>query len=118
MNFLEKLGLNIKKLREDKKLTQAKLAEISETSTSTIARLELGEGFATLKTFENIAKGLDTNLETIFNVTGLFSNTQDFEAFIEQLKISAKSLKTQVDYDFIINMVKSYAQTQIDKENK
>lgn len=41
MNLLE-LGENIKKLRKEKKITQAKLAELSNISRATLSKLENG----------------------------------------------------------------------------
>ena len=61
------LSLKITKLREEKGLTQAKLANLMKTSQQAISRIESGEyeGF-TLKTLEKIAEATGTKLKIDF----------------------------------------------------
>lgn len=73
MDFCKKLGLNLKQIREANDLTQEKLAELSNLSIPTIARLETGKNFLTLKTAQKLSKCLDVTLEDLFNVHNIKS---------------------------------------------
>lgn len=111
MDFLQKLGQNIKKIREERKITQAHLAEIADLSVSTIARLEIGQGFSTLKTIEKIANALNVEIETIFDVNAVDSSNINEENFIKELRKYTKSFKTN-DYNFILEVAKAHIKTK------
>jgi len=49
------VGRRVAKLRKDKQLTQAQLAELLDVASETISRLERGISIPSLKTFENIS---------------------------------------------------------------
>ncbi len=111
MNFLQKLGRNIKKLRENRKITQAYLAEFADVSVSTIARLEIGQGFSTFKTIEKIATALNVEIETIFDVSAINQSNINEESFIKELEKYIKSFETK-DFNFILNVIQAYAKTK------
>ncbi|MGN0014390.1 MAG: helix-turn-helix domain-containing protein [Candidatus Gastranaerophilaceae bacterium] len=107
MNFLQKLGQNVKRIREENKITQARLAEIADVSISTIARLEIGQGFSTLKTIKQVANALNVEIETIFDVSVVNPSNINEENFIKELKKYTKSLQTK-DFNFILAIVQAY----------
>jgi len=69
-----KLHEVIKLLREDKKLTQEKLAEYAKLTRGYISRLEKGtytDDSPSIKTLKKIANGLGEPLEYILNKAGI-----------------------------------------------
>lgn len=56
--FIEKVGKNIKKLREAKGLTQVELAVDAEIASSTIGMIETAQNDMTLSKINAIAKAL------------------------------------------------------------
>lgn len=61
------MGYRIKELREEKNLSQAKLAEKSGVSRTIISNLENGQSTSTtMKTLNKLAKALDTTLDQLF----------------------------------------------------
>ncbi len=110
MDFLSNLGQNIKKLREDKNITQSQLAEMADVSVSTIARLELGDGFFTFKTIQKISNALNVNIENVFEFPCSLNNF-NHNKFIQEISKYTKNFKSQKDYNFILDVVKSYFKT-------
>ena len=69
-----KLNLIIKSLREDKGLTQEKLAEVAGLTRGYISRMEKGTytvDSPSIKTLRKIAKGLSVPLEFILSKAGI-----------------------------------------------
>lgn len=72
---LEELVINnIKKYRKLKHISQEKLAEKCDTSTSYIGLLEIGKNIPKLSTIERIAKALEIDPHILF-----VSSEQDFK---------------------------------------
>lgn len=111
MDFLQKLGQNIKRIREERKITQARLAKIADVSVSTIARLEIGQGFSTLKTTKQVANALNVEIETIFDVSVINTSNINEENFVKELKKYTKSLETK-DFNFILEVVQAYTRNK------
>ena len=66
MQTKELLGLKIKELRKQKKLTQEKLAEMLNLDAGYISKLEVGRNFPTIGTLEKIANVLNVELYELF----------------------------------------------------
>ncbi len=64
-----KFGNYICKLREDKNLTQAELANQLGVSDKSISKWENGQAFPRIETFEKLALALDTTVEDIFSAS-------------------------------------------------
>ncbi len=64
-----KFGNYICKLREDKNLTQAELANLLDVSDKSISKWENGQAFPRIETFEKLAVALDTTVEDIFSAS-------------------------------------------------
>lgn len=60
------VGKQVLKLRLERGLTQAQLAELLDVATETISRLERGVSIPSLKTLENISHVLNVTLKDIF----------------------------------------------------
>ena len=65
---VEKLiGSSIARIRKDRELTQAQLAEIIDTTVETISRLERGVSVPSLKTLEKISKALHVHIKELLD---------------------------------------------------
>ena len=62
-----KLGLRIKRLREDRGQTQNELANLSGISLKHLGEMERGRGNPSLKCMEKLAASLDVSLSELFN---------------------------------------------------
>ena len=61
------VGRRVAKLRKEKQLTQAQLAEMLDVAPETISRLERGISIPSMKTFANISQALNISLSDFFN---------------------------------------------------
>jgi transcriptional regulator with XRE-family HTH domain len=65
---VEKLiGAQIAKIRNDREITQERLAELTNVTPETISRLERGVSIPSIKTLEKISQALHTSLKDIFD---------------------------------------------------
>jgi len=65
---VEKLiGSSIARIRKDRELTQAQLAEMIDTTVETISRLERGVSVPSLKTLEKISKALHVYIKELLD---------------------------------------------------
>jgi transcriptional regulator with XRE-family HTH domain len=66
---IEKLiGHSIARIRKDRELTQAQLAEMIDTTVETISRLERGVSIPSLKTLDKISKALHIPIKEFLDV--------------------------------------------------
>jgi len=68
------LGLSVKKLREQKKMTQEALAERADIHTSYIGQIERGLRYPSLKTLFKIADALNVRITDLFKEPGSKKN--------------------------------------------
>lgn len=61
----ELIGSRIRKVRKEKHLTQEKLGEMTNTSLTTISRLELGKQMVSVNMLFEIAEALEVGIEVI-----------------------------------------------------
>lgn len=83
MQTKELLGLKIKELRKQKKLTQEQLAEILNLDIGYVSKLEVGRNFPAIGTLEKIAKALEVELYELFQFTAAKEN--DFKSEIVRI---------------------------------
>jgi transcriptional regulator with XRE-family HTH domain len=62
------LAANMKFYRNQRGLSQEKLAEIADTATNYIALIETGKRFPSLKMLEKLAKGLNVDPSELFSL--------------------------------------------------
>lgn len=63
---MSKIGKNLKKLREQKGVSQDRLSKLADISLNTIAKLELEESpNPTIETLQKIAKAFDVKVDDI-----------------------------------------------------
>ena len=63
----QKIGLMIRKLRTDKHLTQAELAELLHVSNKTVSKWECGSGCPEVSMFPALSKVLDVDFAALFS---------------------------------------------------
>jgi len=60
------IGKNIKRLRQEKELSQDKLSKLADLSLNTVVKIELGESpNPTIETIQKIAKALDVSVDDL-----------------------------------------------------
>jgi transcriptional regulator with XRE-family HTH domain len=63
---MSNISKNLKKLRENKELSQEKLARLSDVANNTIVKIEAGKNQnPTLDTLKKIAKALDVSVDDL-----------------------------------------------------
>ena len=67
MKINEIVGMNIKKLREEKALSLDKLSNLTEVSKSMLGQIERGESSPSINILWKIAHGLKVNIETLIS---------------------------------------------------
>ncbi|MDA2935163.1 helix-turn-helix domain-containing protein [Acidobacteria bacterium AH-259-D05] len=80
---LEILGNRIRELREERKITQATLAERADLSTNYIGEIERGKAQATLESLFSIVDALEVNPSLLFMP---LDGPQDREGIIKQIR--------------------------------
>lgn len=87
MSELEKLVIdNIKRIRKEKGISQEKLAEKCETTTSYIGLMEIYKNIPKLSTIERIAKALDVEPQLLFQKQILPDEKQkEFESIKKEI---------------------------------
>ena len=60
------IGKNIKRLRQEKELSQDKLSKLADLSLNTVVKIELDESpNPTIETIQRIAKALEVSVENL-----------------------------------------------------
>ena len=90
MFLKEQLGLNIKKLRKSKKLTQEQLAEMINIDPKNVSRLEKGNNYPSPETLWSIAKALEVDVYELF----VFKDTLPYDDMRKELLEVMKDDKT------------------------
>ncbi|ALS02412.1 hypothetical protein ATZ33_13755 [Enterococcus silesiacus] len=74
---MEQLGINIRKLRKVRGMTQEELAENAKTTKQSILKIEKGETIPLSTTLYAIASSLGTTVETLFSENIELSQTSE-----------------------------------------
>ncbi len=106
MDNLKKLfGKNLKKLRQEKKYTQEKLAEKIDISSRALSSIECGKNFVTAETIEKICTALEITPKTLFDFD--FQYKEKSEMKDELLYLISNNDRKLAD---IYRIIKSYLQ--------
>lgn len=68
-NIVEKLGYKIRIERQKRKLSQEKLAELTNLNRNFIGLIERGETNVTIKNLANIANAFEVDIRELFDFT-------------------------------------------------
>lgn len=74
MDISEKVGIRIKSIRKELKITQEKLAERADLDTTYISEVENGKRNITIVSLQKILVALDRSFVSIFIIEILFNN--------------------------------------------
>lgn len=69
LSINQKIGIKIRLLRTKVKLSQEKLAELSDMNKNSIGAIERGESKPSIETLEKIAKALNIELKELVDVS-------------------------------------------------
>ena len=101
----KKLGKRIQYLRQQRGLSQEKLAEAIDIATTSLSYVETGRGFMTLATLEKLAKVLDVEIYEIFQFSSIKTNTEMYEYIISRLDIIKNDdEKLKMTYNYFKNL--------------
>ena len=92
---IAKMAENLKKLREDHKLTQEALAEKINLSAKSLSQIELGNNFVSAETLEEICSALNIPPKTLFDFEySELSQENSIKEIVTKLENNPKLLKT------------------------
>lgn len=97
MNLRNVFIINLKRVRKEKKISQMRLAELCESSTSYIGEIEIGQKFPSIEMIEKIARALEVRPFLLFldaQDAMLFSD-EDFRkrrALVEKIQKSVEEI--------------------------
>lgn len=83
----KKLGKRIQYLRQQRGLSQEKLAEALNIATTSLSHVETGRGFMTLVTLEKLARVLNIEIYEIFQFSSIKTNEEMYNFIFEKLNI-------------------------------
>lgn len=66
MNDKELLGLKIRTIRKNKKITQEMLSEKIDISPRQMVKIEMGQAYPSLETLKKIASALNVSIQSLF----------------------------------------------------
>ena len=96
----ELLGMRIKEIRENRRLTQDKLAEMVGIDPKHLSRIENGRNYQSFETLEKILDKLSVSYEDIFN----YSHFTDKDDMIKKINVKLSNLNNE-KLTFIFKMV-------------
>lgn len=96
----ELLGMRIKEIRENRKFTQDKLAEMVGIDPKHLSRIENGRNYPSFETLEKILDSLNVSYEDIFNYTHFASKAE----MISKINAKLSNLNNE-KLTFIFKMV-------------
>ncbi len=103
MNIKRELGAKIKRLRQNRGLTQEQLAERIDIATRTLCGIENGENFMTAETLEKIMEILDVTSTELF----AFDHLRPQEELVAEIINDIKKLKSRDKVETVYKLVKA-----------
>lgn len=82
----KKIGMRIQKLRNERKMTQAELAEMIDTNQKHLSRIEGGYHRCTLDAIVAIAKALDVSVDHLIADFDDSSNPSTLKVILDDIK--------------------------------
>lgn len=104
MDIKIEFGEKIRRMRQNRGLTQEQLAESIEISQRALSAIERGENFVTSETINKLLKVLNTTSEELFATNHL---KEPEELHSEILKNISKLLKNPQKLEIVYNITKS-----------
>lgn len=105
------VGVNIREIRKQKKLTQEELAEKCELQTSYLAGVERGDRNITLQTLEKIADGLEVNAKQLLELESPLNKISLEKTDLLQIFTGYLEDKSEKEIKLIIDIARSVFET-------
>ena len=102
MNIKKLLGTKIKRLRQNRGLTQEQLAESIDIATRTLCGIENGENFLSADTLEKILAVLNVSTSELF----AFDHLKPQEELIQEIIHDLQSIKSREKIETIYKLIK------------
>lgn len=107
MGIKEEFGEKIKRMRQNRGLTQEQLAEAVDISQRALSAIERGENFVTSETIDKLLKALNITSEELFSLNHLKSQTELLEEINKNLsKLAHKPEKLGIVYNITKSLLK------------
>lgn len=103
MNIKKQLGAKIKRLRQNRGLTQEQLAEKIDIATRTLCGIENGENFLTAETLEKIMAVLKVSSTELF----AFDHLKPQEELIDEIVNDLHNIKDREKIETIYKLIKA-----------
>lgn len=104
LNIKKQLGARIKKLRQDRGLSQEQFAEKLGIATRTLCGIEIGKSFFTADTLEKILNILGVTPQDLFMINYL----QPQEELVEEIIDTVRNIKDREKIEIIYKIIKSF----------
>jgi len=102
----KKIGNRIKYLRQQRGLSQEKLAEAIDIATTSLSYVETGRGFMTLVTLEKLAKVLNVELYEIFKFSTINTKEEMYQFVISKINLlKDDDEKMELVYNLLKNVL-------------
>lgn len=98
------VGQRIRNYRNQRGLSQEKLAEISGCHPTYIGQIERGEKNATIESLEKISSALEISLASLFEKIGSESNTDNIPLKCYELLLSKSKEEQEMLYKILFNI--------------
>jgi len=100
MGIKEEFGEKIKRMRQNRGMTQEQLSEAADITQRALSAIERGENFVTSDTLDKLLLALDTTSEELFALNHLKPADELFGAIVENLnKITPNQQKLEIIYN-------------------
>ena len=107
MGIKEEFGEKIKRMRQNRGLTQEQLAEAVDISQRALSAIERGENFVTSETIDKLLKILNTTSEELFALNHLKSQEELLEEINKNItKIAQNPQKLEIVYNITRRLLK------------
>ncbi len=107
MSIKEEFGEKIKRMRQNRGLTQEQLAEAVDISQRALSAIERGENFVTSETLDRLLKTLNTTSEELFALNHLKSQDELLDEINKNLlKIAQNPQKLEIIYNITRSLLR------------
>lgn len=107
MGIKEEFGEKIKRMRQNRGLTQEQLAEAVDISQRALSAIERGENFVTSETIDKLLKTLNTTSEELFALNHLKPQEELLNEINKNLlKIAQNPQKLELVYNITKSLLK------------
>ena len=107
MGIKEEFGEKIKRMRQNRGLTQEQLAEAVDISQRALSAIERGENFVTSETLDRLLKTLNTTSEELFALNHLKPQDELLEEINKNLsKLAQNPQKLEIIYNITKSLPK------------